>query len=453
MNDYNLNIISRKLNGFLVICAMIGIFVAHFLFTLPFLTSVGAIGFVLIIAFFLDQPLYGFLVIIILRASMDFLSSRFTLSISDNIHLNVASIFAVVLIVLSSLLIFVRRKDLLHAPLVLSFGLFIIFSGASYIYSIDKAATIQETLRIMSIFVSFVTAYVLCLSGARARKVIVHTILFAAAIPLSFALFQLITNTGFSDNLGTEGRLNGTFAHPNSFASFLLIIIAIITYRIFSKNTDTVNKNTSIILFIITCTLLILTFSRGGWFALVIFFGILSLLRAPRLLFGIAIVSIVLFFTSQTVHDRIEDIYNPPADSSIRWRTQQWKNALAAWQLSPTFGYGAGTEIAIHEQEQGFYAGNPYTHNDLVKALQETGIVGASLFVLLLITVLVRLLITYHTLPKSNDKLFVLIILLLFIAEIGFSMSSNIWRGTAVQWLLWTLIACALSLHTKKITS
>ena len=190
---------------------------------------------------------------------------------------------------------------------------------------------------------------------------------------------------------------------------------------------------------------MLLTFSRGGWFALILFFGLFSLI-------GIAIVSVILFFTSQTVHDRIEDIYNPPADSSIRWRIEQWKDALAAWQLSPVLGYGAGTEEAIHEQEQGFYAGNPYTHNDLIKALQETGVIGFALFVILILTTLILLIRKYHKLPKSNDRLLVLIILLLFIAEIGFSMSSNIWRGTAVQWLLWALIACALSFETKKIT-
>jgi O-antigen ligase len=173
-------------------------------------------------------------------------------------------------------------------------------------------------------------------------------------------------------------------------------------------------------------------------------------LRAPKLLFLSFGLVIVMFFTSQTVHDRIEDIYNPPADSSIRWRFQQWKNAIAAWQLSPIYGYGAGTEIAIHEQQQGFYAGNPYTHNDFIKVLQETGVIGLTLFVFLIGTTLTLLIKKYRHLDDDDLKLFVLVVILLFIAEIGFGMSSNIWRSTAVQWLLWTLIACALSINANQ---
>ena len=451
--DNNFTILPRKTIGILLIAGIISVFAAHFILMLSPLATLGVVALMIIIALFFYHPLYGFLTIIILRTSVDFLASNFSLSITDNIHLNIASIFALLLIALSAILIALRPKDFFKNPLFIPFSLFILFSASTYFYSIDKTSTFQETLRILSIFMSFSVSYILCTNTPRAQKTIVTTILFAAAIPLSFALFQLVTNTGFSDNLGTDGRLNGTFKHPNSFASFLLIIITILTYRVFSKHTDHKNKNTSITLLLFTIALMLLTFSRGGWFALILFFALFSLLRAPRFLIGIAVVSITLFFTSQTVHDRIEDIYNPPSDSSIRWRIEQWKDALTAWQNSPILGFGAGTEETIHEQEQGFYAGNPYTHNDLIKTLQETGLIGFTLFITLLLVTLTLLIRQYHSLPKSNDKTLALIIILLFIAEIGFSMSSNIWRGTAVQWLLWTLIAVALSLNTKKISN
>lgn len=450
MDNNELTLLPKKTIGALLLLGISLLFVLHFVLTLPFLTTFGAITLLIIIALFFYRPLYGFLSILVLRTSADLFASEFSISLTDTINVNIASIFALLLITLSAILLFVKRRDLLRIPLLIPFGVFIIFTALTYIYSIDRDATFQETLRVLSIFLSFATSYVLCISIPTARKTIISTILLSAAIPLFFAVLQLVTDTGFSDNLGTDGRLFGTFKHPNSFASFLVIIIAILTYRVFSKHTDHKNKNMSITLLFFTIGLMVLTFSRGGWFAVMIFFGIFSLLRAPKILFGIAIISVILFFTSQTVHDRIEDIYNPPADSSIRWRVEQWKNALAAWQLSPTLGYGAGTEVAIHEREQGFYSGNPYTHNDFIKALQETGVVGFVLFALVLITTLILLISTSMQLPKSNDKLFALVITLLFIAEIGFSMSSNIWRGTAVQWLLWTLIACALSLKTKK---
>lgn len=450
MKDTHLSILSKKATGLFLIIGICIIFIMHTIFMSPFLTTIGMLLLLFIIALFLHKPLWGFLTLIVLRTSVDFFSSHFSLHITETIALNIASILAITLIATSSILLIIYRKDILRIPLLLPFILLIIYTAISYFYSIDKISTFQETLRLLSIFMSFSAAYILCIKIPTARTTIIATILLASILPLSFALFQLVSGTGFSDNIGTDGRLFGTFKHPNAFASFLIIIIAVLTYRVFALHQANTNTNLTKILLFFTIAILLLTFSRGGWFALIIFFTVFSLLRAPKLLFITVSMIVVLFFTSQTVHDRIEDIYNPPADSSIRWRVQQWKNAVAAWQLSPIYGYGAGTEIAIHEQEQGFYAGNPYTHNDFVKSLQETGIIGLSLFLFLLGMTLTLLIKKYRYLDDGNKKLFVLIVIILFVAEIGFGMSSNIWRSTAVQWLLWTLIACALSIEAHK---
>jgi len=445
----NLSILSKQSIGILLVFGILTIFVATVTLLLPFTTTIGLLLLLFIIASFLYRPLFGFLTIVILRASVDFLSSYFSLSITENIQLNIASIFALLLIISSTILITLHWKTALKTPLIIPFSLFIGFSAISFFYSIDKVATVQETIRLISILMSFITAYILTIKIPDARKIIISTILLSALIPVTFALYQLITASGFTDNTGTEGRLFGTFNQPNAFASFLLLIISILTYKIFSRKIKSPEKNFSKFLIFSTIALLLLTFSRGGWLALLVFFTIFSLLKAPKLLFITLGVSIMLFFTSQAIHERVEDIYNPPSDSSIRWRIRQWKNALAAWKLSPVYGYGAGTEIKIHEQEQGFHAGNPYTHNDFIKALQETGIIGFTLFTLLLLTTIISLIKQYRSLSNKDEKLFVLVVLLFFVSEIVFGMSSNIWRGTAVEWLIWTLVASALSIGKK----
>lgn len=450
----HLAFISKRTTGILLIIGIVLIFALHIALLLPFTITIGLTMTLALTATFLRNPLIGFLATVVIRTSVDFLDGYFAIRIAENVTLNIASALAMLLIAMAVALIIPNFKKFTHTPLIWSFFAFILFSGLSVIYSIDKSETLQETVRLISIFATFAVGHFFCITIPEARKIIITTVLFASILPISFALFQLATGTGFSDNTGTDGRLFGTFKHPNSFASFLIIIIAILTYRVFSTSTFRSDHSTKITLLTLTIVLLILTFSRGGWLALVIFFGIFTLIRAPKALLFSIVIGIALFFTSSTIHDRIEDIYNPPADSSIRWRFQQWQNAINAWQLSPIYGYGAGTEIAIHEKEQGFTAGNPYTHNDLIKVLQETGVIGLILFTLLICTTLVRLIITYHSLPSGNDQLFVLTIFLLLIAEIGFGMSSNIWRGTAVQWLLWLLIACALSFHSQeKISS
>ncbi|HIP50045.1 MAG TPA: hypothetical protein EYG99_01205, partial [Candidatus Pacebacteria bacterium] len=334
----NLSILSKQSIGILLVFGILTIFVATVTLLLPFTTTIGLLLLLFIIASFLYRPLFGFLTIVILRASVDFLSSYFSLSITENIQLNIASIFALLLIISSTILITLHWKTALKTPLIIPFSLFIGFSAISFFYSIDKVATVQETIRLISILMSFITAYILTIKIPDARKIIISTILLSALIPVTFALYQLITASGFTDNTGTEGRLFGTFNQPNAFASFLLLIISILTYKIFSRKIKSPEKNFSKFLIFSTIALLLLTFSRGGWLALLVFFTIFSLLKAPKLLFITLGVSIMLFFTSQAIHERVEDIYNPPSDSSIRWRIRQWKNALAAWKLSPVYG-------------------------------------------------------------------------------------------------------------------
>ncbi|MFA5986115.1 MAG: O-antigen ligase family protein [Parcubacteria group bacterium] len=452
MND-DLSIASKETSGILLIIGLVTILLVHIFFLLPFPITCGVTALYVLVIFFLHRPLEGFFALLVIRASVDFLDTYFSVSLSETITLNVAAILGLLLIAMTCVLALTHRKDLFRRPLVVSFGLFIIFSAGSIFYSIDQGATFEETSRIISIFAAFLGTHILCIRVPHARKTLITATLFAAILPLTFAIFQLASGTGYSDNTGTEGRLFGTFKHPNSFASFLLVVIALLTYRVFETLSQRYNRNTALTLLGVTVTILLLTFSRGGWFAFLIFFGLFGLLRAPKVIFVIIAIAVTFFFTSQTVHDRIEDIYNPPADSSIRWRIQQWKNAVAAWQLSPIYGYGAGTEIAIFEKEQGYYAGNPYTHNDIIKVLQETGIIGTGLFLLLLGVTCIRLIKTYHATQNASERLFVLIILLLFIAQIGFGMSSNIWRGTAVQWFLWALIACALSYNAPRKNS
>ncbi len=443
----NLSILSKQSTGILLIIGILGIFVITLTQTLSIVTVVGLLLVLFIIASFLYKPLFGFLTIVILRTFVDFFSSYFSLSITENIQLNIASIFALLLIVLSIIFIALYWNFIPKIYLIAPFLLFIGFSIISIFYSIDKTATIQEAIRLISIFLSFITAYILTLKISQAREIIVSTILISAIVPIMFAIYQFMTNSGITDSTGTEGRLFGTFTHPNAFASFLLLLVAILTYKIFAINIKYPERNFSKVLIFFVITILILTFSRGSWLALLIFFTIFSLIKAPKLLFIIFSFIVLLFFTSQTVHDRIEDIYNPPSNSSIRWRIKQWKNAISAWQLSPIYGYGSGTEIKIHEQELGFHAGNPYTHNDFIKSLQETGIIGFILFVFLILTTILFLIKQYHDIKKTDEKLFVLVVLLFFISEIVFGMSSNIWRGTAVEWLIWTLVASALSIE------
>jgi O-antigen ligase len=196
--------------------------------------------------------------------------------------------------------------------------------------------------------------------------------------------------------------------------------------------------------------LLLVTFSRGAWLALLIFSFFLSVFKNPKIILYAAGVLLLITLLFEPIQNRMQDLYNPPITGSVYWRMQQWTEMGGLFIQKPLTGYGAGTETIVHESEFGFYAGNPYTHNDLLKNALEAGVMGALTYVLLLVATSIKLFGFYWKSSSDQVKTFFLVILSLFIAEAAFGMSSNILRGTAAQWSLWALTGASLAIYSIK---
>jgi O-antigen ligase len=250
---------------------------------------------------------------------------------------------------------------------------------------------------------------------------------------------------------GLQNRLYGTFSDPNSFAAFCLIVIGILIYHLSRKKSISFNKNWkeySILGFLIL--ILLATFSRGGWLAFLIFLSVFTLIKKPKLLLLLFGSLIFLTLIIEPVRNRLEDVYNPPVTSSVYWRFEQWSKMTDLFKKQPWTGYGIGTETVVHEQEFGFYAGNPYTHNDIIKNALETGIFGALAYLILIITTLATLSMKYFKEKNKNYRNLILVIFLIFLVEFSFSLTSNILRTTVIQWITWFLVGFVLTKSSSK---
>jgi O-antigen ligase len=198
-----------------------------------------------------------------------------------------------------------------------------------------------------------------------------------------------------------------------------------------------------------TLFFLMATFSRGAWLGLIIFSAIIGFLKNPKIILIISAILFILFFTSENIHKRIEDIYNPPATSSIYWRIERWSDNYNSFTKKPLLGHGSGTELVVYEEDYGFYSSNNYTHNDILKNAVELGIVGTIIYLMLVGTTLISLFSYYLKSKIASEKNLYLITFALFVSINAFSMTSNIFRGTAAQWILWALIGVCLGLTHK----
>ena len=398
------------------------------------------------ITVFLHNPKWGIFLILFTRPLIDKFSDSFSLSI-ENISLNASAILGSLVIVLLAAFILQNKSEIKKTPLKKSWLFFILIIIASIIFSINYASSLYEITRIISIFLVFVSVFIITKKEKDYRN-IAYAIIYSAVIPFFFATYQLLTGTGLGGTTGIESRLFGTFSHPNPFASFVLIVL-VVSIFFFVKEKIKWHKWALAIFIIWGIFLLIQTYSRGAWFAFAIFLIILTALRYPKVLLGVLIALIFSFLISDSIRNRVEDIYNPPADSSVRWRFMQWERMYGLFLKEPLTGYGIGTETVLHLKEFGPNAGNQYIHNDFLRIALETGIVGFISYSMLLFIALFQLISHYRKEKNPWIKDFGLFVLALFIAMLSFSLTNNTLRETVTQWTLWSLVAISLSLYSQ----
>jgi len=296
---------------------------------------------------------------------------------------------------------------------VFSVFLFIIYCLASAFWAFDFSIAWQQALRIMEMFLLF---FILSF-GLLSKKEIARWIILGSVIPIFLGLFQFIFQFTFSNKylgltiqpiweagssvvVGEFGRLlraYGSFAHPNIFAGYLVIVF-LVSILFFGKK----EKSTLISYFFIGLLMLTLffTFSRAALltiFFLILGFLIYSFINKNKIINQIAIFSLVLFFVllfslgsvfqSRILVESVNEI------QSIQERVGSVSQALNIWSENFWFGVGAGNYIfALHNLNPNF-AGWLYqpVHNVCLLMLAELGLVGILLFIFLIITFFVFL--------------------------------------------------------------
>lgn len=444
-----MSLISSRTALVFLIGGLMSILIMGVFFGQSLLISLVFLAGLLIVVTFLHNVKWGFFLILLIRSSIDKFSEQVTLDLGNNIHFNAAAIFGILVVSLLIIFLFNNRQEIINLPLKKIWFLMLLAVTMSVFISIEKMSSLYEIIKLLSILLMFATAYIIVKKEKKISTVI-YAIIFSSLVPFLFATYQLLTRTGLGGSEGVESRLFGTFSHSNSFASFVVIVFSLSLYLMFQEKHYWTKWLLGIF---IAWEILILeqTYARGAWLALLIFLFIITLKKSPKTLLAIALTSIALFFFSETIHDRIEDVYNPPADSSVRWRFVQWNKMYGAYLKKPLTGYGFGTETIVHEREFGFNAGNQYTHNDFLRIALETGIFGFLVYCIFVFTTLIRLTIFYIKTKNPISKDFSLFTLALFVAILSYSLTNNTLHETVTQWTLWAIIGTSMALSQNSL--
>ncbi len=205
------------------------------------------------------------------------------------------------------------------------------------------------------------------------------------------AIYQLVTNTGTV--VAGHIRSNGTFAHPNSAAVFFAIgaISSLWLYL------DNGRRRFDAFLAAIFAAALITTVSIDGLLALLAMLMTFGALHSgtPRArlvpFLAAGLVALVFFGTplgSERIAKESSTSLSGEPNTSLAWRFRKWKLLLPEWERSPVLGRGLGATTTIEAPAEPeltvaafrrAYLRDALPHNEYLRYLVETGVIGLAL--------------------------------------------------------------------------
>ncbi len=390
-----------------------------------------------------------FLFLLILRSSLDIFTD-----VGVNVgpmNLNIPSM-ASIFILLPAGFYFILRGGFQLPVIGKFFNFWLLFLAFSvlisfYIFGLEGAAALREWVRLVTIFVIFVLAYNLIEKKDFSR--FLNAVFWSLPIPLSFGMHQLITGSG-GEYAGVV-RIAGTFAHPNPFAFYLVLFIALTFWKWqFSEKKVFWTALLLVQLLLLTATLTLAGFIMFA----VLFAGILMKTnkRAKVLVLLSGVLFAVVLVNTDAFQERVERVRlinfqeaarEDKVVDSFTWRIVNWKGLLVLWQERPLLGYGLNSATVINPLKN--LRGEGFTpHNDYVNYTVETGLVGLLMYLIFLLALGLSIYRGYLLAEDREIKSLMYMLFVVFAAlQIG-SFSSDVSAGTALQFYFWAVAGAGL---------
>lgn len=284
----------------------------------------------------------------------------------------------------------------------------------------------------------------------------------SALVKIGYSRQNGVLPTFHIDDKPDLERTMSTLRDPNSYGSYLIIILSIsFVYFWLSRNKDIKQMNGGLLA--LSVINLWYTFSRSAWIgamiavATILFIVYLMNRKAkakPRLKYKyywiVLIPIIMLLGTVYTMRDSyfVRNVIMHSDEATIQedpnqLRIRFWQESVRSAIENP-LGHGPGTAgiVSIRNHKQGTVLNENY----YLQILYEVGVIGLILFILILVLMGQRLL----KLAKKNDY----IAIALFASLLGLIFTNllvHIWSNEAVAYTWWGLAGLAVFQNFRKI--
>jgi putative inorganic carbon (HCO3(-)) transporter len=267
-------------------------------------------------------------------------------------------------------------------PLGLAFIAFFVLFLPSFITSVDRGVSQAAMFGLASVVLLYLAIEQHMIDDGKFLFKLLAASGIGMVVPVVTGLVQFFF-TGTLDPGGSGlVRIDGSFAHPNTFATYLtfMVLIAISLISV----VDVKQKLIVIGAASIGGFLLIATFARGAWASFLIGALVMAARINRKLVFVIIFGAFAVSAAVPGVGDRISNLTattgangGVKTDDSLGWRIGYWEKIWPLMSRNPVTGLGIDAT-----KTQTIEAKDP--HNSFLQAFLEGGLIGGTGFIILL---------------------------------------------------------------------
>ncbi len=397
------------------------------------LFGAGIVLMVLTVILFLARPREAVILLLVFRSSLDAAKDYFNVYVTADFQITPATAVSLVVIIGGVLHLLARRVAFYRIPLAGLMTAFLFISGIHFFLVEDFAPSLMEFMRLLSGFLFFILVWDLCRKPGDVRAMI-NAILISALLPLASGLYQVVLQRG--QFITGFVRAYGTFVHPNPYAFFLIIILAL-TVNLFFVPQKRKERFGLAVLSLAAVLCLLLSFTRTAWFGFLMIVFLTAWFREKKLIW--LLLALVLVFSVLTpFRARFYDLST--SFNSLAHRVSIWQGGLEHLPAVPLLGRGLGSFVLMDIFQEP-------AHNDYLRIFFELGAAGLLAYLLLSVAVLVRFIEPLRSPASPYGYSLSGAAFSAAAVFLAASLLSNIFFRPALQWYFWALIAAALKLH------
>lgn len=335
----------------------------------------------------------------------------------------------------------------LDIPLI---SFILVYTSITFIYSPDLGIGI-EGLRAVVQYMLWYFMIVQMVDSESVLERVLMLMVFSVGLLGAHGTWQYFTGAEMLGNWVDSSESIQTRAYsivggPNTLGSLMVINIPI-AFGMFIVEKDIIKKILYMVSTLFMGLGLIFTFSRGAWLAAFIGIIIMFVFLAKRMIISITTVLLAAVMSIDTIWNRIYYMFTKEyiSKASTGGRLYRWQYALEEWQERPLFGLGVGRfggAVATNHNLTPFYMDNYY-----LKTLTESGIIGLTAFVLLVLSSVWNMILYIR---GTLDQRYRIIMISIFSGAIGLLIHNgveNIFESPFSVVYFWTYVGLLVAIH------